>query len=130
MSSAAIAEKLDELSKHELVQQLARMKNAHANFVKEHKGAIKRAFTTVICGTVAAGAGVGAGLLELKMPTIPKTKFRTDIAASSLLALANVAGVTDELAPFVQSASDSLSGAGWSRLSEKFFEKKGIKRRV
>lgn len=128
MSAAAIAEKLDELSKHELVQQLARAKSHVENFNKKHKGTIKRVTTVVACGAVAATTGVAAGLLELKAPLIPKTKFRWDIAASSLLGLINLSGVTEELQPFVQSASDSLSGHGWGRMAEKFGEKQGIKR--
>lgn len=131
MSVAAIAEKLDELSKHELVQQLARAKSAHANFVKTHKGTIKRVATVAACTAVAAGSGAAAGLLELKMPLVPKTKLRIDLLVSGVLSLANVAGVAaDEevIGRVIQSSSDALGGHAWGRMAEKFALSKGVKR--
>jgi hypothetical protein len=128
MSVQQLAHKLDELSKHELVQKLARLENKRQAFMKEHGHALKRALTVGIQTTLAAGTGAGLGLLELKMPHIPKTKVRWDTVVGGALSLLNVAGVTEEALPFVQSVSDAMTGHGFGRMSEHFAETHGVKR--
>jgi hypothetical protein len=131
MSAAAIASRLEELSKHEVVEQLARYKARGSAIIQKHKGAIKRVSLVTACSAVSMVTGVAFGLLELKQPTIPKTKIRIDVAGASLLSLANALGATDELLPIVQSAADAMNGHGWGRYGEKFgVERLKISRRI
>jgi hypothetical protein len=128
MSVQAIAHKLDELSKHELVQKLARFENKRQAFVKEHGHTVKRILQVSLQSTLAATTGVALGLLELKLPHIPKTKVRFDTVVGGALALANMAGVTEEALPYVQSISDAMTGHGAGRMAEHFAETHGVKR--
>jgi hypothetical protein len=128
MSLQAITHKLDELSKHELVQKLARLENKRRNFMAEHGATIKRGLQVSVQSTVATATGVGFGLLELKSPHIPKTKVRIDTVIGGALALANLLGATGDALPYVQSMSDAATGHGWGRMAEAFAEKHGVKR--
>lgn len=128
MTVQAIAHKLDELSKHELVQKLARLENKRQAFMKEHGHTIKRVVQVTVQSTLAMGTGAALGLLELKAPHIPKTKVRIDTVVGGLLAMTNLAGVAEEAAPYVQSISDAMTGHGWGRMTEAFAEKHGVTR--
>lgn len=128
MTVAAIANKLDELSKHELVQKLARLENRRQTFLKEHGAAINRFLQVGVQSTLAATTGAALGLLELKMPHIPKTKLRIDTVVGGALALANMAGATDGALPYVQSISDAMTGHGFGRMSEAFASAHGVAR--
>lgn len=128
MTLAAITNRLEDLSKHELVSKLARAEAKRAAFMKEHGASIKRGFQVAACSTIAATAGVGCGLLELKAPHVPKTKVRWDGLVGVSLSLANLLGMTGEALPFVQSAADALTGHASGRMAEKFAEAHGVTR--
>lgn len=128
MSLQALVHKFDELSKHELVQKVARLENKRQNFLKEHGAALKRGFYVGVQSTLASVTGAAFGVLELKQPHIPKTKLRIDTAVGAALALANLTGVTGEALPFVQSMSDAATGHSFGRMTEAFAEKHGVKR--
>lgn len=130
-SLAAIETRLNELSKHEVVEQLARLKARGNAVLDKHKGSIKRIALVTASSAVSAGTGIALGLLELKQPTIPKTKVRIDVAGATVLSLLNATGVTEEMLPIVQSAADAMNGHGFGRMAEKFgVERLKITRRV
>lgn len=128
MSAQAIAARLEEMSKHEVVQQLANLKARGQGALNKHKASIKRIGLVTAQGAVSTMTGVALGLIELKQPTIPKTKLRVDVTGALALSLLNASGVTEEMLPIFQSAADAMNGHGWGRMSEAFFEKKGVVR--
>lgn len=121
---------LQELPKSELVHKVLAHASHARHLAVKHKGEMKRIGTHLVQSTTAAVVGLGCGGLELKLPHIPKTKVRTDLALASLLALANVFDVFDAGAPIAQSASDALTGHGMGRFGEALLRKHGVTARI
>lgn len=121
-------ERLNELSKHELVQIAAQAKAHVHHFRHKHGGTIKRVGLIVAQSAVSTGVGIGFGLLELKAPRIPKTRIRFDSIGAVALSLVNATGVMEEFLPVAQSAADAMNGHAWGRYSEEFFVKHGVRR--
>jgi len=120
--------KMDELSKHELVELAAKAKAGVHKFKHEHGGTIKRVGMIAAQSTVASVTGVGLGFLELKMPRIPKTRVRVDSVGALLLTLVNATGVMEEMLPISQSCADAMNGHSFGRYGEAFFLKHGVRR--
>lgn len=119
---------LSELPKSELVQKVLGHATNARHLAQKHKGEIKR-IGTLVAQNAAAGIGGGlAGLLQLKLEHLPKTKLRTDLFIASGLALANLADVFDAGTPIAQSMADALTGHGVGRFSEAFLTKHGVKK--
>lgn len=94
--------------RHELIRHVMNIKNGMA----KHKATAKHAGVTVICGTLAAAGGGLAGLAAVKMPHVPKTKVRTDLALGAVIGAATAAGLFDEHAPMVGAVAHGLLGYG------------------
>jgi hypothetical protein len=121
-------ERLDALSKHELVEIAAKAKAGVHHFKHKHGSTIKRVGMIFAQTTVATVVGAGFGLLELKMPRIPKTRIRFDSIGALVLSGVNATGVFEEMLPLAQSAADSMTGHASGRYSEEFFVKHGVRR--
>jgi hypothetical protein len=121
-------EKLDTLSKHELVEMAAKAKAHVHHFKARHGGTIKRVGMLTAQSAVTTATGIALGALELKMPRIPKTRIRFDSVGAALLTLVNATGVMEEFLPISQSAADAMNGHAWGRYGEAFFLKHGVRR--
>ncbi len=124
MASSAVIERLKEIPKSDLVTKVANMRATMARYrVKEH--AVRGAKAVV--GTLAAGAGgVVAGGLQLKLPHIPKTPIRTDLAGAALLAGACAINLFDEMTPHVLDIAKGMAGAGMSEVTKSFLKAHGV----
>jgi|SRR6185369_7940700 len=121
---------LQELPKSELVQKVLGHATHARHLAAKHRGEIKRVGTHIAQSVTATVVGGVCGVLQVKLPTIPKTKFRTDLLLASGLALANVFDVFDAGAPLAQSAADALTGHGVGRFAEEFLRKHGVNAKI
>lgn len=112
---------LSALSKSELAQKLARIKEGAKRLrVREHA---QRGARTVIGGALAATGGGIAGALQSKMPLIPKTKVPTDLAAGgTLLTLVALDLFGSDLEGHMADVAKGLIGAGTAGPAKKFFD--------
>jgi hypothetical protein len=128
MSSAAIVDRLEEMSKSDLVRSLASYKSRAASLAKNHKEFFKRAGLVAGCSAVAATTGAMFGVLETKVHSIPKTKLRIDVTLGTVIALGNALGMADELLPVFQSSADAMIGHGFGRYAEALAVRHGVTR--
>jgi hypothetical protein len=111
MASTALAHApahLVQKGRHELIRHVMNIKNGMA----KHKAAAKHGLMTVACGAVASTAGALAGLAAVKMPHLPKTKVRTDLALGALVGTATALGLFDEAAQLAGAFAHGLLGYG------------------
>ena len=94
--------------RHELIRHVMNIRNGLA----KHKATAKHAGTTIVCGVLASAGGAAAGLLAVKMPHLPKTKVRTDLALGAAIGAATAVGLFDEHAPMVGALAHGLLGYG------------------
>jgi hypothetical protein len=80
--------------------------------IAKHKATAKHAGVTVVCGVLASVGGATAGLLAVKLPHVPKTKVRTDLALGAAIGAATAAGMFDEHAQMVAALAHGLLGYG------------------
>lgn len=130
MSASSIAERLEEMSKSDLVQRLANIKARAQNVAKNNKTAIKRFGLVAAQYSVSAVTGVVLGLVETKMHSIPGTKIRFDALGAFALSGLNAAGVSEELLPVFQSSADAMNGHAWGRMGEAFARRHGVTQSV
>jgi hypothetical protein len=111
MTSLALANApahLREKGRHELIRHVMNIKSG----IAKHKQVAKHAGVTVVCGLLASAGGAAAGLAAVKMPHLPKTKIRTDLALGAVIGAATAAGMFDEHAPMVGAVAHGLIGYG------------------
>lgn len=94
--------------RHELIRHVMNIKNGMA----KHKATAKHAGVTVVCGALAGVGGALAGLAAVKLPHVPKTKVRTDLALGAIIGVATAAGMFDEHAAMVGAVAHGLLGYG------------------
>lgn len=94
--------------RHELIRHVMAVRNG----MVKHKAAAKHAGKTIVTGAAAAVGGGVAGGLAVKMPHIPKTKFRTDLVLGTLVGGACALGVFDEHSETVAGLAHGLIGYG------------------
>jgi hypothetical protein len=137
MSTAIVKDKpqtieraLAELPKGELVQRLVMAKG----LAKKHRIQERAAHGgKVVLGAVLAGVGgAAAGLIDTKLPYIPKTKVRTTLAlggALSALAALNFfgTGVTSATSHYINDLAKGLIGAGTAEHTKSFLVNRGAK---
>lgn len=115
------------MSKTEALEKLARLRGYMAkNRVKEKAAHMAK---TGIGGILAAAGGGTAGLLAIKLPFVPKTKVRSDLAVGVLGLGAAALGemfLGLEVSNGVADYSKGLIGSGVSRHTEAFLRSKGI----
>jgi hypothetical protein len=99
---------LAEKSKTDLLKHVMSIKNG----LTKHKEKAKHGFTTLAHAALASAGGGTAGVLAVKMPHIPKTKIRTDLAIGGLVGLAAAAGVLDEASALAGAFAQGLLGYG------------------
>jgi hypothetical protein len=117
------------ISKTEALEKLARLRTYMANNRVKEKA--HHAAKTGIGGALAAVGGAGAGLLAVKLPFVPKTKVRSDLALGTLGLLAAAAGemfLGVEVSNSVADVSKGLIGSGVSRHTEDLLISKGVTR--
>jgi hypothetical protein len=123
------AEAIQEMSKSELVEKvLATGKRATA-LAHKHKATIRRVGIAFAGSATAAASGLICGAVEIKMPTLPKTKVRTDLAAAVAVTGLNAAGIfgDDGLAEVIQAGAYAAYGHGMGRIAEAALRKRGVK---
>lgn len=121
---------LKTMSKEELVQKAyASGRRALATFQK-HEKMIKHVGMSLAGDAAATGTGLLCGGIQLKLPTIPKTRFRTDLAAAAALSLLNLSNVMGDATPIFQASAHAFTGHGMGRISEAFLRARGVTARV
>lgn len=126
MASAALANvpaHLHEKGRHELIKHVMNIRAG----VAKHKQAAKHAGVTIVGGVLASAGGGLAGGLAVKMPHIPKTKFRTDLVVGSAIAGAVALGVFDEHAQHVGAFAQGMLGYGTGDAVKQALLAKGVK---
>lgn len=120
-------EAIAEMSKSELADRLvATAKRAHS-VVQRNKVLIRRVGFVAAGSAVAAVTGLALGGIEIKMPTLPKTKIRSDLAYSAAVTAANLAGVFGDAGEIIQASAYAAEGHGFGRISEAALRKRGVK---
>lgn len=99
---------LVQKGRHELIRHVMNIRNGMA----KHKATAKHAGVTVVCGILASAGGGLAGIAAVKMPHLPKTKIRTDLALGAAIGAATAVGLFDEHAPMVAAVAHGLLGYG------------------
>jgi len=94
--------------RHELIRHVMNIRNG----MQKHKAVAKHALVTVGCSAVAGVGGAAAGLAAVKMPHLPKTKVRTDLAVGAVVGLATAAGMFDEHAAWASALAHGFIGYG------------------
>lgn len=126
MTTAALANvpsHLHQKGRHELIKHVMNIRNG----VQKHKAAAKHAGVTVIGGLLASAGGGVAGVAAVKMPHIPKTKFRTDLVVGTAIAAGVALGVFDEHAPHVGAFAQGMLGYGTGDSVKQALLAKGVK---
>lgn len=126
----SLEKQLSELPKQELLHRLVATKDlARKHRVKEraaHGG-------KVVLGAILAGVGgVTAGVIETKLPFIPKTKVRTTLAVGSALsALCAINffgnGPSSMTSHYLNDLAKGLIGSGASEHTKSFLVSRGVK---
>jgi hypothetical protein len=99
---------LAEKSKTDLLKHVMSIKNG----LTRHKDKAKHGFTTLAHAALASVGGGAAGVLAVKMPHIPKTKVRTDLAVGGLVGIVAAAGLLDESSAMAAAFAQGLLGYG------------------
>lgn len=128
--SGSLEKKLSDLPKGELVKKLASMKTlANKHRVKEravHGGKV------ILGATLSAVGGGVAGLVTAKLPFIPKTRIRTDLAGGAILSALCAAnffgnGATSATSHYINDLAKGMIGAGTSEYVKSFLVARGVK---
>lgn len=117
------------ISKTEALEKLARLRTTLANARVKEKA--QHAVKTGMGGVLAAAGGATAGVLAVKMPFVPRTKIRSDLAAGTVGLLVAAAGemfLGVELSNAAADYSKGLIGSGVSRHTEDLLISKGVAR--
>lgn len=126
MASTALANVPSHIAskgRHELIRHVMAIRSG----IQKHKATAKHAGVTIIGGVLAsAGGGVG-GVLAVKLPHIPKTKFRTDLVVGAAIGGAVAFGVFDEHAQHVGAFAQGLIGYGTGDSVKQALLAKGVK---
>lgn len=99
---------LAEKSKTDLMKHVMSIKSG----LTRHKEKAKHAGTTVLQGVLASAGGATAGVLAVKVPHLPKTKVRTDLAIGTVVGIVAAAGLLDETSPFAAAFAQGMLGYG------------------
>jgi hypothetical protein len=126
MSAAALANvptHLHQKGRHELIKHVMNIRNG----IAKHKQSAKHAGATVIGGLMASAGGGVAGVAAVKMPHLPKTKIRTDLALGTAIAAGVALGVFDEHGPHVAAFAQGMLGYGTGDSVKQALLAKGVK---
>lgn len=126
MASAALANvpsHLHEKGRHELIRHVMNIRQG----IAKHKAVAKHAGITVIGALLASAGGALGGGFAVKLPHVPKTKFRTDLVVGTFISGAVAAGVFDEVAPHVGAFAQGLLGYGTGDAVKVALLAKGVK---
>lgn len=126
MAAAALANvpaHLHEKGRHELIRHVMNIRQG----IAKHKATAKHAGVTVIGALLASAGGGLAGGLAVKLPHLPKTKFRTDLVVGTLVSGAVAAGMFDELAAQVGAFAQGMLGYGTGDAVKQALLAKGVK---
>ncbi len=107
-SLANVPSHLAAKGRHELIRHVMNIRNG----LQKHKATAKHAGVTLVCSALASVGGATAGLLAVKLPHLPKTKVRSDLALGAVIGAATAAGLFDEHAPMVGAIAHGLLGYG------------------
>lgn len=99
---------LAQKGRHELLKHVMNIRQGMAR----HKETAKHVGKTLIGTVVASAGGATGGALSVKVPHIPKTKVRTDLALGAVIGAATAAGVFDEHGSAVAAFAHGLLGFG------------------
>jgi hypothetical protein len=114
----ATAQELALEPKGEIIQKFVKLRQSMAKHrVKERA---KHGANVLVGAALAGVGGVVSGGLSHKMPVIPKTQVRTDLALGGALSLAAAANLFDGVDTQVNDIAKGLIGAGLSRMTESF----------
>jgi len=97
------------------------------NGIAKHKATAKHAGVTVIGGLLASAGGGVAGVAAVKMPHLPKTKIRTDLAVGTAIAVGVAMGVFDEHSQHVGAFAQGMLGYGTGDAVKQAMLAKGVK---
>lgn len=115
---------LSRQSSGKLAHQLHNMKElAKKHRVKERA---QHGAKVLVGVAMAAAGGVVAGGLQLKMPTIPRTKLRTDLSLGAALAAAAAGGLFGDMDHQMADMAKGLVGAGMAGASSNFLQAHGV----
>lgn len=115
------------ITKTEALEKLARLRTYMSKNRVREKAA--HAAKTGIGGALAAVGGVAAGGLAVKLPFVPRTKVRSDLALGTIGILAAAAGemlLGYEVSNGVADVAKGLIGSGVSRHTEDLLRSKGV----
>jgi len=114
---------LADKSKHDLMRHVMNIKNGLA----KHKQNAKHVGKTVIGAVLSSAGGATAGALSLKLPTLPKTKVRTDLVLGGVIAGAVAAGVLEELSDQAGAFAQGMLGFATGDMTRQQLLKMGWK---
>lgn len=114
---------LADKSKHDLMRHVASIKNG----IQRHKAQAKHVGKTVIGAVLSSAGGASAGVLSLKLPTLPKTKVRTDLVLGGVIAGAVAAGVLEELSESASAFAQGMLGFATGDMTRQQLLKMGWK---
>ncbi len=120
---ANVPSHLHQKGRHELIRHVMNIRNG----VQKHKAAAKHAGVTAVGSVVACAGGAAAGVAAVKLPFIPKTKIRTDLAVGTAIAVGVAMGVFDEHSQSVGAFAQGMLGYGTGDAVKKAMLAKGIK---
>ncbi len=122
-ATLAIPSHLQEKGRHELIRHVMNIRNG----IAKHKATAKHAGVTVIGGVLASAGGGVAGLAAVKMPHIPRTKFRTDLVIGTAISIGVAVGVFDEHSQHVGAFAQGMLGYGTGDAVKQALLAKGVK---
>ncbi len=99
---------LAEKSKTDLMKHVMSIKNG----LTKHKEKAKHGMTTFVQSVLASAGGASAGVLAVKLPHLPKTKVRTDLAVGTIIGTVCALGLLDETSTFGAAFAQGLLGYG------------------
>jgi len=95
--------------------------------IQKHKETAKHAGKTIVSGIAAGAGGALAGGLAVKMPHVPKTKIRTDLALGGAIGAACAVGMFDEHSEHVAALAHGLIGYGTGDATKTALLARGMK---
>lgn len=120
---ANVPSHLHQKGRHELIRHVMSIRNG----IAKHKASAKHAGVTVIGGLLASAGGGAAGVAAVKMPHLPKTKIRTDLAVGTAIAVGVAMGVFDEHSQHVGAFAQGMLGYGTGDAVKQALLARGVK---